>query len=554
MKTALTMLAVLVLSVPCVAVPPHPDLWPDGTVEAMKAAMPEMMRSPSIYTDGIDQPSDFDMVAFIGANQYPWWKEAMKGVGLAPGPSYPIEANALVLLVDFADNPATVAPAFFDTLVFGQKSGTVWDYYHLNSNGRLSLKAVTLPSSLGWLRAPKPYSYYANGASGMGVWPNNTQKLAEEAAVIADSLGVDFSQYDNNGDGKVDFLWVIHAGMGGETGAGVNSIWSHVWTVRTAAMGGHDAFDGVRVSYYAIVPELYGAKTPTRIGVICHEGGHTMGLPDLYDTDGSSNGIGYWCSMSHGAWGNGGLTPTGLSARCREILGFSDVDVVGGRSVTYTLEPLLRGGKVLKVWASGYPGRFYWLISVRGDTAYDHSAPYYGIEIDRVDVSGNQSKEWCALDSGIPPTYPPKVRLEQVDGLCELERSTNRGNAGDLMPWGAVAYGPPQTNWYTGEPTGLTIDSVTAGDGLSVRCVEFSFRLGCCVCPAAGDMDADGGIDADDVRAVAAVAFENAVGTQGVLCPFEVADVNCDGLVNMKDVILVLRRIRGISFPCTQCG
>jgi len=37
------------------------------------------------------------------------------------------------------------------------------------------------------------------------------------------------------------------------------------------------------------------------IGVFCHELGHAFGLVDLYDTDNSSYGTGYWSLMSSGS-------------------------------------------------------------------------------------------------------------------------------------------------------------------------------------------------------------------------------------------------------------
>ena len=42
------------------------------------------------------------------------------------------------------------------------------------------------------------------------------------------------------------------------------------------------------------------------MGVYCHEIGHTFfGLPDLYDLDGSSYGVGNWSLMSYGSRGTG---------------------------------------------------------------------------------------------------------------------------------------------------------------------------------------------------------------------------------------------------------
>ena len=61
------------------------------------------------------------------------------------------------------------------------------------------------------------------------------------------------------------------------------------------------------------------------IGVFCHEFGHVLGLPDLYDTDNSSEGLGQWCLMASGSWGGNGSspqTPTHMSAWCKQKLGW----------------------------------------------------------------------------------------------------------------------------------------------------------------------------------------------------------------------------------------
>ena len=73
----------------------------------------------------------------------------------------------------------------------------------------------------------------------------------------------------------------------------------------------------VKVNKYTIQPELYGTGTSiSTIGVFAHEFGHALGLPDLYDTDYTSEGVGNWSLMAGGSWnysgGNGGNRPAHL--------------------------------------------------------------------------------------------------------------------------------------------------------------------------------------------------------------------------------------------------
>ena len=58
----------------------------------------------------------------------------------------------------------------------------------------------------------------------------------------------------------------------------------------------------VKVDDYIIQPALSGStgNKMIEIGIFCHEFGHVLGLPDLYDTDDSSPGIGEWGLMGSG--------------------------------------------------------------------------------------------------------------------------------------------------------------------------------------------------------------------------------------------------------------
>ena len=56
-----------------------------------------------------------------------------------------------------------------------------------------------------------------------------------EACSIANELhNVDFTQYDNDSDGYVDFVYVIYAGMGEADGGAKNTIWPHNWSLDAA--------------------------------------------------------------------------------------------------------------------------------------------------------------------------------------------------------------------------------------------------------------------------------------------------------------------------------
>lgn len=215
------------------------------------------------------------------------------GGGLAAGAQVTGNFNILAICADHPDKTSSVAATAFDNLIFGAGAGTVRHMYHEMSYGTLTLVTVNLPSALGWQRLATNYSTYVNNAYGLGAYPNNTQKLCEDLVDLVNPF-VDFSDYDNDGNGYVDGLVLIHPGRGAELSGLTSDIWSHKWGISPRLR------DGVYISAYSIQPEYWNAPGDITIGVYAHEIGHLFGLPDLYDTDGSSKGIGRWSLMAGG--------------------------------------------------------------------------------------------------------------------------------------------------------------------------------------------------------------------------------------------------------------
>jgi immune inhibitor A len=126
--------------------------------------------------------------------------------------------------------------------------------------------------------------------------------MSRDAAVLANP-DVNFAPYDNDGNGFVDAFIVVHAGPGAEeTGnEGTSGLTSGCSPVARSTLTAHRSFA------YLTIPE------DSKIGVCAHELGHLIfGWPDLYDTDGSSEGLGNWCLMGGGSW-NGSRKHPGAS-------------------------------------------------------------------------------------------------------------------------------------------------------------------------------------------------------------------------------------------------
>ncbi|MFC2055408.1 M6 family metalloprotease domain-containing protein [Chloroflexota bacterium] len=386
-------------------VPPHPDLWERykrGEVE-----LPEFIMDPTYNAQqGIDQP-----------------------LGPAVGPTG--SWNALALLVEFTDNPSQVGATSFDTLLFGTGTSTMRDYFNDVSYGVLDIVTVNLPSSIGWCTMPETYAYYVDANFGTdSPYPNNAQRLAEDAVLIADPY-VDFSQYDNDSDGWVDTVFIIHAGRGAETTLDPDDIWSHSW-----ATVNDPVVDGVTVNSYTTEPEFMFTPGDMTIGVYAHELGHVFGLPDLYDTDYSSSGVGDWSLMGSGSWnGTNGDSPAWLDAWSRAELGYVTPNNVTDNMLGASIPAAESSQTVYRLWTNGSMGSEYFLVENRQSLGYDSQLPSHGLLIWHIDeVRDNNRSECTQLNNWNCGSSHFKVAIEQADGLWDLENANDQGDTGDPFP------------------------------------------------------------------------------------------------------------------------
>lgn len=432
-----------------IAMPPHPDL--EKQIQLGNIPLPKCIARPQLAKEmGIDQP-----VFHPKSGVYP------KGTG-ATG-SY----KALVLLVNFSDNASTVNASFFDTLIFANQSHCLRHYYQEVSYGTLDIVTVNLPSSTGWLTDPQTYSYYVDGKYGMeGTYPHNSQKLVEDLVDLADPV-VDFSDYDNDGDGYVDALIVVHAGPGAEYTGNPDDIWSHSWSVPWS-WSVSNLKDGVHIFSYTIQPEYWIHAYDMTCGVFCHELGHNFGLPDLYDYGYDSYGLGKWSLMAYGCWnGNLGDSPAYPDPYCLVQLGFVTPSLVLSNISGVKIPAIEHSPTIYKLWTSGTPGSEYFLMANSQQVGYDSYLPASGLLIWHVD-EGVSDEE--ANDHQWYPGYEAdghyKVALEQSDGLWQLEKYTSPGNSGDPYPGNPIqrtfdGTTTPNSNSYAGAVTYVAVSNIS---------------------------------------------------------------------------------------------
>ena len=379
-------------------------------------------------------------------------------------------ANIPVILINFNDTATTNTPADFESLLFGNNPaiatgpGSMKNYYEEVSYEAFSVSSG--PSGVsGWHTGANGHDYYGNEDA-------QTAELVREAVLAADAAGFDFSQYDSDGDGKVDVVGIVHQGRGEEESGVSTDIWSHRLSLSSAGVG-TVSVDGVIVDDYVIMPERYGTTSISTIGVFAHEFGHSLGLPDLYDTDDSSEGIGNWGLMGGGSWNqttNSGDTPAHFTAWSKYFLGWvtptqvqgflenEQIDQAATNQDVYML--LYNPGEVN--WAFGSSGTGeYFLVENRQQVGFDAGLPGSGLLVWHVweeapgDNTANQNEGGAKL-----------VDLEEADGLAQLDGIGNRGDNGDPFPGSSINRTfnddtNPNSLWYDGRRTGCGVINIS---------------------------------------------------------------------------------------------
>lgn len=237
--------------------------------------------------------------------------------------------RSLILLVEFPDRTFVSGSAqqdFHDLLMQDNYSvngatGSAWNYYHDNSNGRFDPEFVVA----GPYRASREAAYYA-GSDGT----DNTPELIVETCRLADDE-IDFSQFAD--DGVIRDVFVFYAGHNQAETADPQTIWPHRWDVQGDPRYRDVLLDGVQLAGYACSSELNADRVMAGIGTFCHEFGHVLGWPDFYDTDyagsgGNAPALESYSLMCSGSYNNDGRTPPALNILERWMVGWAEPEEI----------------------------------------------------------------------------------------------------------------------------------------------------------------------------------------------------------------------------------
>ena len=300
--------------------------------------------------------------------------------------------RGLIILVNYSDKKFSMTDpsAFYDDMVNthdftgythnGRRvpmTGSVRDYFYDNSNHMFDpafdvVGPITIPYSC-------RYPHETDNAS-----------IIFNAALKAVDPDIDFNDYDLDGDGFVDMVFFLVAGYSANYGGNNRGyLWPHMHYLYSSP-----ALDNVNFGLYACSTEIAGWEYSTDhdingIGTICHEFGHVLGLPDLYDTDyeqgggGQSNDPGHWSIMANGSGEDYGRDPVGYGLYERYALGFAQPIVLPEEDIHIELEPLDVSNQGYRLNTPNSDEFF--LIENRQPGKWDYALPGYGMLVARVD-------------------------------------------------------------------------------------------------------------------------------------------------------------------------
>ena len=364
----------------------------------------------------------------------------------APSKAYPLtgQPKSLVILVNFTDKSFVVSnpqQAFTDMLNEENYStnggtGSARDYFRDNSMGQFDPEFVVV----GPYTLPNSMSYYGgNDSEGDDKLP---AQMVADACSLADG-NVDFSDFDVDGDGYIDNVFIYYAGYNEAESRVENTVWPHRWVVYSGNInsGSKTTFDGKRLYDYACSSELRGNRGSSMcgIGTFCHEFGHVLGLPDYYITDyGSSHmSLEDWNIMDSGAYLNDGRTPPAYSAYDRFYLGWLTPTELKTSASNVLLDTLTSSNQAYIITQNGNhnlngsnpnPTQFFTLEN-RQQKGWDRFLPGHGLMITRINYNAS---DWD--DNVVNNTESAMgVDIMEADGIASDETFD-----GDLFPYGSI--------------------------------------------------------------------------------------------------------------------
>lgn len=363
--------------------------------------------------------------------------------------------KALVILVEFSDTLFSVSEpsVVFDEYLNHEGSsmpdhsnyerrnhGSVKQYFNDMSNGAFTPQFDVY----GPVRMEKPSAYYGEGT-------DNMTRIKEMIVAACDSIDkdVDFTEYDQDGDGFVDLVYVIYAGYSQSVGGNsVDCIWPKSGTLGSVS----NTFDGMKINRFGINNELNYypgrefnnypeiTKRINGIGLFCHEFSHTLGFPDLYcELEVDNQELEYWDLMDGGEYVDNGYTPAPYSPWEKEVAGWTTID-----EITEAKQITLADGQAVRI-KNDTNDEYIILLNMQNN-GWAKAMLGHGMLVYRIDYpydSVNLFDKPNAITSG-----KPAVTLLPADGLLISSYRVYDSEPSDTKPYSITEY----INSHYGDP------------------------------------------------------------------------------------------------------
>ena len=318
--------------------------------------------------------------------------------------------KALVILAEFQDVPFSIEnpqQAFTNMLnqsgysPVGSKgfTGSVRDYFISSSDDAYRPEFIVY----GPVKLPYDMVFYGeNDADG---YDKNPGQMIVDACNAAKDMYPDlnFTAFPRNKNDVLDNVCVIYSGYNEAENSKTlpNTIWPHQYYLDVKDSGfslSDRTVDGVVLDAYMCTSELKGspsAKNMAGVGTFAHEYSHVLGLPDLYDANGSVDGTittepGLWDIMSAGNYLNSGNTPPSYSAIERWWLEWMDLFLLGSGGVYSLTIPPITSSKEKKAFVVDTSTDLeFFTLEVRKNESWDSFLQGEGMLIYHIDLNND---------------------------------------------------------------------------------------------------------------------------------------------------------------------
>ncbi len=443
----LFILALCILTMPVYAVPARQTwfraLMNDGTYQNLCFCGDEN-RSFYLSEDGYIVKQDVSGQFYVKTDQkpsdLPEKRNTRATTGIGSLETAPIKSvgrpKIPVILVNFSDLALTVGEtadeisSFYDKYCNGTSDGNL--YTGGGSYGSVRDYFVQQSDSLffpefkiiGPVTVSQPMAYYGQNNPN-GQKDINFKQFCREALGAAIELVPDFKKsFDNDGNGTVDLAFFIYAGYPeSERGVTEDAIWPKEYI-------SPQTIDGVTVSVMACSSELTSSNggAVAGIGAMVHELGHSIGLPDFYDTNYKALGMSYWSLMDTGSYCVAGKTPCGLTAYERDFLRWRSLQTLEPKSQTVRLRPLETGGVGYKVVNPANADEYY-ILENRQSEGWDSGLRTLGHGMLVVHVDYDKS----AWTSNRVNTNVTHQRMSFIPANNQYIGQNNAGSAANML-------------------------------------------------------------------------------------------------------------------------